>query len=576
MWNHQGMAQGRHEDSASDGDAMHANHSEGESCAPGSSEHGDIGASPREDLDVVAGPGQLDVAGIDLAAARAVLVQLGTHGAQDLDLMPASQVKDMMVGLRELTAAVEAAQARAIVRLEAAIAEEVRERGETAAQAHRVARAEASLAQKKSVSGAGQSLASCRRLVRSMPGMLRALASGRVTPQVAHRVSRTLAVAAPEVRSQVDAVLTGHLGRLEACGPDEWAGAAERALHTFDPAGEAERHARAAQKSRVTMRRREHGMAEIHAVLPAIDAARIRKQLSLEAERLRAAGDRRGHQAIMVALFADLLLGRLDGTDLGGVDIGVIITDRSLLAPGHADAATIEGYGPVPYEHIRQEMLATIQRAEAAHDAHDPDGTGGAAVAMTLRSLYDARSTGELVAAESRGRAFPPGMAKLLRWSHQTCRAPYCDAPIRQLDHIHPHAAGGETSVRNGNGLSADCNQKESAGLTARVVTDTDRHRETVEWTSRLGQSARRGAIDFDPVRTAFPPPELTGTTPRGRPTGTTSREGKKLSSRRPRSPRRIGAGGRRSSPRRQSVSRRSSPQQSSPQQSSPRWSSTQ
>lgn len=45
----------------------------------------------------------------------------------------------------------------------------------------------------------------------------------------------------------------------------------------------------------------------------------------------------------MADMFADALVGRGDGIDPTTLDIGIIITDRSLLAPAHADAATIEG-----------------------------------------------------------------------------------------------------------------------------------------------------------------------------------------------------------------------------------------
>src|SRR5699024_2528579 len=55
----------------------------------------------------------------------------------------------------------------------------------------------------------------------------------------------------------------------------------------------------------------------------------------------------------------------------------------------------------------------------------------------------------------------------------------------------------------NGNGLCAADNQKEQAGQTARVITDGDGVRRTVEWTTRYGQKARRGGINFDPVGTA-------------------------------------------------------------------------
>ncbi|WP_341857017.1 HNH endonuclease [Brachybacterium sp. GPGPB12] len=56
-----------------------------------------------------------------------------------------------------------------------------------------------------------------------------------------------------------------------------------------------------------------------------------------------------------------------------------------------------------------------------------------------------------------------------------------------------PWSKGGATSLDNGNGLCAACNQKELAGETARVVRDEDGERRTVRWTTRHGR-ARPGA----------------------------------------------------------------------------------
>src|SRR5699024_12424914 len=81
----------------------------------------------------------------------------------------------------------------------------------------------------------------------------------------------------------------------------------------------------------------------------------------------------------------------------------------SLLAPSHADAATVEGYGSVPYEHICQEMLAALEAEE------DPE------LALTMRKVFLDHDDGQLVAVESRSRQFPPALARLLRYAHQTC-----------------------------------------------------------------------------------------------------------------------------------------------------------
>lgn len=440
---------------------------------------------------IVVGEDELSLGGTDIEQARDALAQLGAEGARSLDGLSPVETIALLGGLQKLSSAVAAVQARGLVHLERAVKQDSLERGETAKQALKVARAEASAALKNSTSASGQTMSSCRRLVQSMPGILTALAQGRMVPASGHQIGKTLGPASQGQREQVDEILTAHLGYLEDCGPQELGDETERVLHTLDPAGAAGRHREARRERSVTVRRGRHGMATITAHVTGLDAARIRKGLSVAAEMARAGGDRRGHQQIMADRFADALIGRGEGIDPTTLEIGVLVTDRSLLAPAHADAATIEGYGSVPYEHIRQEMLGALEAEE------DPQS------ALSLRKVFVDHDDGQLVSAESRSRRFPPALARLIRYAHQTCRAPYCDASVRQIDHITPWAQGGETSYANGNGLCAADNQKDDAGQRVRPVIDEDGIRRTVEWATRYGQKARRGGINYDPVGTA-------------------------------------------------------------------------
>lgn len=442
-------------------------------------------------MPVFADADRLWIGDVDVASARAALSEVGAEGTTSLNALSPAGTIALLARLQDLSGAVAAVQARALVHLESAVKADCRRRGESAEAAVKIARSETSRALKQSTSCAGQSISSCRRLVHSMPGMLAALAHGRIVPASAHRVGRTVSPATPELRTRVDEILTAHLPHLEGCGPEEWAGEAEKVLHGLDPHGASDRHRAAKQERSVTVRRTEHGMCTVTARLTGLDGARIRKGLSLAAEKARAHGARRGHQQIMADLFADALIGRGDGIDPSTLEIGVIITDRSLLAPDHADAATIEGLGPVPYEHVRDEMLDAVRRA-----GEDPE------LAMALRKRYIDAEDGQLVSTESTARSFPASLARFLRIAHQTCRAPYCDASIRQNDHIIPWAQGGRTSLDNGNGLCAADNQKEEAGETVRVIRDEKGRRRTVEWTSRYGQKARRRGINFDPLGT--------------------------------------------------------------------------
>ena len=72
---------------------------------------------------------------------------------------------------------------------------------------------------------------------------------------------------------------------------------------------------------------------------------------------------------------------------------------------------------------------------------------------------------------DSRARIFPPGLRRFIQARDDTCRTPWCDAPIRHLDHIIPWHHGGQTSQANGAGLCEACNHtKETPGWTARPI----------------------------------------------------------------------------------------------------------
>jgi hypothetical protein len=86
---------------------------------------------------------------------------------------------------------------------------------------------------------------------------------------------------------------------------------------------------------------------------------------------------------------------------------------------------------------------------------------------------------------DTRRRLFTTNQRKFIALRDQTCRTPWCDAPIRHTDHVRPANHGGKTSVSNGAGLCAACNfAKQAPGWTARpgpsghidLITPTGHH----------------------------------------------------------------------------------------------------
>ncbi len=138
----------------------------------------------------------------------------------------------------------------------------------------------------------------------------------------------------------------------------------------------------------------------------------------------------------------------------GSIDLQLVMTDRALLG-GDDEPAHITGYGPIPAALARHLIGSSW------------------ATKTFLRRLFTDPDTGQLVAMDSRARIFPEGTRRFLIARDQICRTPWCDAPIRHIDHITPAARGGPTGIGNGQGLCANCNYtKQSPGWTARMQAD--------------------------------------------------------------------------------------------------------
>jgi hypothetical protein len=168
-----------------------------------------------------------------------------------------------------------------------------------------------------------------------------------------------------------------------------------------------------------------------------------------------------------------------------GVQVNLVITDFSAF--GITDnPAEIFGLGPIPAPLARE----LIEEAVAKH-------------AATLKKLYTDPVSGALVAMESRSRIFPDQLGQLVAFRDQYCRHPYCDSPIKHLDHINPHAQGGPTSFGNGQGLCARHNliKDTNATTTPEPGTSTGTADGTGDIVTRLSAS---GAEFTSPART-FP-----------------------------------------------------------------------
>ena len=141
---------------------------------------------------------------------------------------------------------------------------------------------------------------------------------------------------------------------------------------------------------------------------------------------------------------ADTLVERLTGQTAAGdvnVELQLLMPLDALIHPDESKAAVIPGYGPLPQE-LAWELLTTSQGRK------------------WWRRLFTAPATvtnrpGPIVAGDPTRRRFDGWLAKLIKLRDHTCRDPYCDAPIRHIDHITRHSDGGPTTLDNGRGTCA-------------------------------------------------------------------------------------------------------------------------
>ena len=302
-------------------------------------------------------------------------------------------------------------------------------------------------------------------------------------------------------RAAVDAELAADTGTLAGAGDRSLVAAARAAAYRRDPRSVTERAAHAATERHVSLRPAPDTMCHLTALLPVTAGVAVYKALTGHADTLRAAGDPRGRGQLM----ADALVERTTGTPGGisGVEIQLVITDRTLFQ-ADAEPARLPGYGTVPAGWARTLINGTAARGGGSPGhvvpgragppsggspavPHRAAGTDDPAFTLWLRRLYTHPGTGELIGMDSRARLFPPGHRRFIQTRDDTCRTPYCDAPIRHLDHIIPWHTGGPTTTDNAAGLCEACNHtKETPGWKARPAPGP---RHTLELTTPTGHT---------------------------------------------------------------------------------------
>ncbi|MCX6471538.1 MAG: DUF222 domain-containing protein [Corynebacteriales bacterium] len=383
------------------------------------------------------------------------------------ELTPASteaDAVDQIATLESMKAACAAAQAKQTMRLEELRIESESAAGVPVARQGRGLAAEVALARKASGSTGGRHLGFARAVMREMPHTRAALASGALTEWRATILVRETAHLTPRDRGEIDRRICADVSALEGVGDRALDAEVKRLAYELDPQAVVDRHAQAAKDRRVSTRPAPDGMVRLSALLPLVSGISVYAALKRHADAT-AGGDGRTHAQVM----ADALVERVTGTATVGalpIAVNVVVPDDVLLGDSTA-AAHVSGYGPIPADTARG-LIADSLDADAA---------------TTLRRLYKSPTSGALVAMDSTARLFPTGLKLFLDLRDESCRIPYCDAPIAEYDHADPHSRGGDTSASNGGGMCLHHNRaKQNPGwqMTTADHTDSTRHTATV------------------------------------------------------------------------------------------------
>jgi len=386
----------------------------------------------------------------------------------DFDLSATESV-DQITALEDLKAACAAARAKATMNLDAKRRQQHQEQGLPEKKIGVGIASEVGLARRVSPHRGGRHLGFARAVVDEMPYTMAALEAGHLSEWRATILVRETAYLDVADRIAIDAALCADPDALHGLGDKALTARAKALAYQRDPHAVVARAAKAAKDRRVTSRPAPDSMATVSALLPVAQGVGVIAALRRAADLHHGDGDGRSRDQIM----ADVLFERVTGSSAADgppITVNLVVSDATLLGEGD-DAALVDGYGPIPAGLARQLVTAAADRDTK----------------LAIRRLFATPATGALVAMESVARVFPKALALLIRLRDQICRTPYCDAPIRHIDHVVPHGKDGPTDSNNGQGLCEDCNYTKQAPGWRSATEESETQRHTVSVTTPTG-----------------------------------------------------------------------------------------
>ncbi|ABM08960.1 HNH endonuclease [Paenarthrobacter aurescens] len=378
-----------------------------------------------------------------------------------------SALIDELRDLEDLKSAISARQARVAVAFDLAQRAEQAQAGVPAAERGMGVAAQVALARRESPNKGSRLFGFAKALVTEMPRTMAALESGQLNEWRATLLVKETACLSVEDRAAVDEELAPDAGTFDGTGDKAIIAAAKAAAYRRDPRSVAQRASRAATERTVSLRPAPDTMTYLTALLPVAQGVAVYAALTRTADSVRSSGDARTRGQVM----ADTLTERVTGTSSGvaGINLNLVMTDRTLFQ-GDPEPARLEGYGIVPAEWARA-LLVEEQSGYEDQLHWNLESADRSELRVLLRRLYTAPRSGELLTMDSKARFFPQKLRRFIHIRDNTCRTPYCDAPIRHIDHVIPWHSEGSTHLNNGAGLCGACNHtKENPGWTAKSM----------------------------------------------------------------------------------------------------------
>ncbi len=376
-------------------------------------------------------------AAIDSVVVTGWLGQLATF---QRDVTDAERI-DQLRALEQLKSAAAAAQARITADLDESVRAAHAARGIPAERQGRGVAGQIALARQESPYKGGRHLGLAKVLAGEMPHTLAALERGLISEWRATLLARETLFLSREHRQLIDTHFCADPTILDGWGDKRLTNEIQKIAYQLDPAGYTKRRGKAESERRVTCRPAPDAMARLAILGPVAQVVAMYAALRTAADTGVATGDGRSHGQLMHDTAYERITGQAAG--VVPVEINLVMTDRALLGDGEGSdqPAHLSGLGPVPADLARR-LAVSAAEAEKAW----------------LRRLYATPDTGRLIGMDSTRRVFPAGLAKFIEVRDQFCRTPWCDAPIRHIDHAKPHHQHGATSEANGNGLCEQCN----------------------------------------------------------------------------------------------------------------------